>query len=109
MSRFELEEGAVTQTEEMLRETGEAVNTQAGIARDSIVGLSGAGWSGNANAVANNKQSGDFASAVTKLHNEINHISEALGLGRQATVNTDLESEDALRAVPVELGNFTRI
>lgn len=109
MPLFELDPGAVSQTETMLQETGEAVRTQAGIARDSITGLGAGGWSGGASMVANSKQNDGFANAVAKLHNEINGISEALGLGRQTTTNVDLESEEALQAVPVELGNFGRM
>lgn len=109
MPRFELDPGAVSQTEQMLQETGTAVNTQATIARDSITGLGAAGWSGGAAMAANTKQNDGFANAVRKLHDEINGISEALGLGRQTTTNVDMESEEAINAVPVELGNFGRM
>jgi hypothetical protein len=106
---FNLDPGAVSQTEQMLLDTGTAVNTQAGIARDSITGLSGSGWSGGASMVASNKQNNEFAGAVAKLHNEINRVSESLGMGRVGAENTDQESGDAIQAVPVELGNFSRI
>lgn len=109
MPTFELEPQAVAQTEQMLLDTGVAVNTQAGIARDSITGLSGSGWSGGASMVANNKQNDEFSGAVTRLHNEINRMSEGLGLGRVGVENTDSDSEASLASVPVELGNFGRL
>lgn len=109
MAQFDLDESAVAQTEQLLIDTGEAVNTQAGIARDAITGLSGGGWSGNANVVATSKQNDDFANAVGRLHAEINRISEGLGLGRQATVTQDQETEASFNAIPVDLGNFGRI
>lgn len=109
MSNFELDEAAVARTEEMLRETGEAVNTEARRASDLITSLNGSGWQGAANTVASNKQTGDFATAVSKLHAEINHISEALGLGRQSTMTEDQSSEQAFQAVTPDVGNFTRL
>lgn len=109
MSRFELDDGAVAQTEELLRTTGEAVDAEARRAQEMIVGLSGAGWQGGAMTTAVNKQVGEFQPAMQRLHNEINQISQALGLGRQSTMAEDANSEQALRAVPVELGNMGRL
>lgn len=106
MPLFELDEAAVAQTEELLLETGETVNAQAGIARDAI---GGADWQGGASVTANTKQNDEFAPAMTKLYNEINHISEALGLGRQTTVGEDQTNEEAYNAIPVELGGFSRM
>jgi hypothetical protein len=106
VSQFDLDEAAVAQTEQLLLDTGEAVNTQAGIARDAI---GGADWQGGASVTANGKQNDEFAGAVSKLHTEINRISEGLGLGRMTTVNQDQDSSDAYNTIPVDLGNFGRI
>lgn len=109
MSTFELDDAAIAQTEEMLRETGEKVMTEAQNASDAITGLSGSGWQGSANTTASNKQTGEFGPAVQKLFNEINRLSEALGLGRQATMTEDMHGEQALQAVNPDVGNFTRL
>lgn len=103
MAEFELEEGAVQQTEQKLFETGQAVNTAAGRARDSVTGAGGA-WLGLANVAATNKQTGEFADIALKLHNEIEHIADALGLGRKATLAEDELNEQGFMNISPEGG-----
>lgn len=111
MSRFELDEAAVAACEQKLFETGLIVNTEAGKARDAISGLQGSGWQGGAGTAANNKQFGEFSDTVAKLHAEIEHIAESLGLGRKATMAEDMNAEESLLAInPDGDGmNFSRI
>lgn len=106
---FELDEGAVARTEEMLRDTGEQVREQAQRAVDMVTGLSGSGWQGSAMTAAANKQTGDFTDAMNKMFSEINHISEALGLGRQLTMTEDQSNEQAISAISPDIGNFSRL
>ena len=58
---------------------------------------------------AANKQTGDFQDAVNKMYNEINRISEALGLGRQLTISEDQANEQAFNAINPDVGNFSRL
>lgn len=109
MSRFELDPDAVARSEEMLRETGEKVRQEAQNATNMILGLSGSGWQGAAMNAAATKQTGEFTEAMNKMFAEINHISEALGLGRQLTASEDQANEQALNAVMPETGNFGRL
>lgn len=88
MPRFELDEAAVAQTEQLLFDTGEVVNGEAGKARDAVTGATGT-LRGNAFNAATNKQVGDFAESAGLLHNEIAHIADALGLGRKAVLAQD--------------------
>ncbi|QSB15316.1 hypothetical protein JQS43_02835 [Natronosporangium hydrolyticum] len=98
MSEFELDEAAVADTEQELFQTGEKVNTEAAKARDSVTGARGA-WLGDSNVAATNKQTGEFADCVNRLHNEINQMSEALGLGRKATMAEDQFNQDEFLAI----------
>ncbi len=106
---FELEESAVAQTEKVLQETGDRVREEARRVMDEVAGLSGSGWQGGAMTAAVNKQTGDFNDAVNKLYDEINHISEALGLGRALTISEDQANEQALNAISPDIGNFSRL
>lgn len=107
MSVFELEESAVATTEQMLIDTGARVRAEADRAASTITGLRGGAWEGQAMNCAGNKQTGEFLPVVQKLQAEIDHISEALGLGRQTTVSADADSGTRIQSV--ELANFARI
>lgn len=107
MSEFELDEAAVADTESLLFDTGEKVNIEATRARDSVTGSRGA-WLGDSNVAATNKQVGEFADCVNRLHNEINQMSEALGLGRKATMAEDQFNQDEFLAISPE-GSYSRV
>lgn len=107
MSVFELEESAVAATEQMLSQTGARVREEANRAASSITSLHGSAWEGQAMSCAGNKQTGEFLPVVQKLQAEIDHIAEALGLGRRTTISAD--AEYGTRIQNVELANFARI
>lgn len=110
MAIFVLDDAAVAQCESKLVETGQVVHTEAARARDEIASLSGAAWEGGANTAANAKQQGEFSQAAQRLFAEINHISEALGLGRRSTWAQDATSESEFQAVSPAAGmNFGRL
>lgn len=108
MSTFELDEAAVADCEQRLFDTGVRVNQEAAKAADAV---GAADWSGNAGATARNMQYGPFTDAVNKLHAEIDHIAEMLGLGRKATMAEDMNAEQSLQMIqPDGAGmNFSRI
>lgn len=108
---FELDDAAVAACEQKLVETGQQVNAEATRARTEVAALNGVAWQGGANAAANSKQDGDFAQAAQKLLMEINHISEALGLGRKSTWAQDETSQSDFTAISTAAAgmNFGRL
>ena len=108
MSHFELEEAAVADCEQRLFDTGIRVNQEAARAADAI---GAADWSGSAGATARDMQYGPFTDTVNKLHAEMNHIAEMLGLGRKATVAQDMDAGLSLQRIqPDGAGmNFSRL
>jgi hypothetical protein len=109
VSEFNLDPQAVAQTETLLHDTGEAVEAEARAVVDEITGISGTGWTGNANAAAVNQQVGAFTDAQRRLFNEISHISEALGMGRFTVTAQEEDSEQAFQLITPEVGNFGRL
>jgi hypothetical protein len=107
VAEFELEPGAVVAVEDLLRETGQKVWSEANAASGTITGLRGSAWEGSAMNTAGNKQTGEFVPLASTLQKEIDYIAEALGLGRVQTLQEDADS--ASRIGQIQCGNWGRV